>query len=204
MTPLELLRVLGAASETGMLFARTTQGHQARIGLVAGQVVHVSYALRRGGEALARLADAQMASASFTRGLVAERHPDLPPQDLMMQLFVAIFGTGTASMPTLSGPNTVPARSGPPTTVIGSQGGDVVTAPRTARAVEDTRRAAAIGQLRKLMVDYVGPIGSLLVDQEVESGFKSWTELVDRLAREVSPDSESQTFRVTALRLLGR
>lgn len=201
MTPLELLRALGAAAETGMLFARTTQGHQVRIGLVAGQVVHVSYALRRGGEALARLADAQASSASFTRGLVAERHHDLPPQDLMMQLFSAILGTGGATMPTLTGVNTVPARAGPPTTVMGTHGGDVVAAPR-AKPVDDTRRAAAIGQLRKLMVDYVGPIGGLLVDQEVESGFKSWTELVDRLAREVSPDSEAQTFRVTALRLI--
>ena len=200
MTPLELLQVLGGAAETGMMFARTTHGHQLRIGLVAGQVVHVSYAMRRGGEALARLADAQAASASFTRGLVAERHTDLPPPDLMMQLFAAILGTGEASMPTLSGPSTVPARAGPPTTVIGSHSGDVATAPR-ARHVEDTRRAAAIGQLRKLMVDYVGPIGSLLVDQEVESGFRSWTELVDRLVREVSPDSEAQAFRVTALRL---
>lgn len=201
MTPLELLQVLGAGSETGMLFARTTQGHQVRIGLLAGQIVHVSYALRRGGEALARLADAQASSASFTRGLVAERHVDLPPQDLMMQLFAAILGTGAATMPTLTGPNTVPARTGPPTTVMGAHGGDVITAPR-AKPVEDTRRAAAIGQLRKLMVDYVGPIGGLLVDQEVESGFKSWTELVDRLGREVSPDSEAQTFRVTALRLI--
>jgi hypothetical protein len=33
-------------------------------------------------------------------------------------------------------------------------------------------------------------------------GFKSWTELVDRLAREVSPDAEAQAFRVAALRLL--
>jgi hypothetical protein len=201
MTPFELLQVLGAASETGMLFCRTTQGHQVRIGLLAGQVVHVSYALRRGGEALARLADAQAASASFARGLVAERHDDLPPQDLMLQLFNAILGTGAATMPNLTGPNTMPARTGPPTTVMGSHGGDVLTTPR-ARPMEDTRRAAAIGQLRKLMVDYVGPIGGLLVDQEVESGFKSWTELVDRLAREVSPDAEAQTFRVTALRLV--
>jgi hypothetical protein len=200
MTPLELLQVLGAAAETGMMFARTTQGHQVRIGIVAGQVVHVSYALRRGGEALARLADAQCTSASFTRGLVAERHTDLPPHDLMMQLFGAILNAGSATMPTLSGPNTVPARAGPPTTVMGSQNSDVMTAPR-ARPVEDTRRAAAIGQLRRLMVEFVGPIGGLLVDQEVEAGFKSWTELVDRLAREVSPDAEAQTFRVTALRL---
>lgn len=200
MTPFELLQVLGAASETGMLFIRTAQGHQVRIGVMAGQVVHVSYALRRGGEALARLADAQAASASFTRGLVAERHNDLPPQDLMMQLFGSILGTGVATMPTLSGPNTLPARSSPPTTVMGSQSGDVLTAPR-AKPMEDTRRTAAIAQLRKLLVDYVGPIGGLLVDQEVDAGFKSWTELVDRLAREVSPDSEQQAFRITAMRL---
>jgi hypothetical protein len=36
----------------------------------------------------------------------------------------------------------------------------------------------------------------------MESGFKTWTELVDRLAREVSPDKEAQAFRGAALRLL--
>jgi hypothetical protein len=199
MTPFELLQVLVAASNTGMLFARTMQGHQVRIGLAAGEIVHVSYAMRRGGEALSRLATTQSASASFTRGLVAERHDDLPPQELLMQMLATVLGTGLASLPAASGPNTVPMRSdAPPTTRPHS---DLGTATR-ARPVEDTRRSAAIGQLRRLMVDYVGPIGGLLVDQEMEAGFKTWTELIERLAREVSPDAEAQAFRAAALRLL--
>jgi hypothetical protein len=210
MTPYELLQVLTAASETGMLFARTTQGHQARIGLAGGQVVHVSYAMRRGGEALARLASAPAVSASFTRGLVAEHHEDLPPQDLLLQLLATILGSGVASMPAPSGPNTVPARTEGPTTMRPQ--GDVGTTTMRPhsdlgvttrwRAAEETRRSAPIGQLRKLMLDYVGPIGGLLVDQEIEAGFQTWTELVDRLAREVSPDAELQAFRIAALRLL--
>jgi hypothetical protein len=200
MTPFELLRVLAAASETGMLFARTMQGNQVRIGLAAGEIVHVSYALRRGGEALSRLATAQAASASFTRGLVAERHDDLPPQDLLLQMLATILGSGLASMPVPTGPNTVPARVEPTTTMRHS---DVATTTTTRpRTTEDTRRSAAIGQLRTLMVDYVGPIGGLLVDQEMEAGFETWTELIDRLAREVSPDAEARAFRVAALRLL--
>jgi len=199
MTPFELLQVLIAASNTGMLFARTLQGHQVRIGLAAGEIVHISYAMRRGGEALSRLATAQSASASFTRGLVAERHDDLPPPELLMQMLATVLGTGLASLPTPSGPNTVPARTDAPTTTRPHS--DFGTATR-ARPVEDTRRSAAIGQLRRLMVDYVGPIGGLLVDQEMEAGFKTWTELIDRLAREVSPDAEAQAFRVAALRLL--
>lgn len=197
MTPFELLQALAATADTGMLFARTAQGHQARIGVTNGQIVHVSYAMRRGGEALSRLAGTQTVSASFTRGLVAERHDDLPPQDLLLQMLGQVLGAGLAT-PSASGPNTVPRRAGPTTIGQYTEGG---TATR-ARPVDDTRRSAAIGALRKLMIDYVGPIGGLLVDQEVESGFKSWTELVDRLAREVSPDAEMQAFRVTALRLL--
>ena len=208
MTPFELLQVLAAASETGMLFARTTQGHQVRIGVAAGQIVHVSYAMRRGGEALSRLAAAQAVSASFTRGLVAERHEDLPPQDLLLQMLGTILGSGLASLGPSTGPNTVPTREGPttlrPQTDVGATTrphGDVGVTTRT-RAAEDTRRSAAIGQLRRLMVDYVGPIGGLLVDQEMEAGFHTWTELVDRLAREVSPEAEAQAFRIAALRLL--
>ncbi|HTT10115.1 MAG TPA: DUF4388 domain-containing protein [Burkholderiaceae bacterium] len=209
MTPFELLQVLAAGSETGMLFARTTQGHQVRIGIAAGQIVHVSYAMRRGGEALSRLAGAQAVSASFTRGLVAERHDDLPPQDLLLQMLATILGSGLASLAPPTGPNTVPTRAEGPTTTrqhtdVGATTrphGDVGVTTRT-RAAEDTRRSAAVGQLRRLMVDYVGPIGGLLVDQEMEAGFHTWTELVDRLAREVSPDAEVQAFRIAALRLL--
>ena len=200
MTPFELLQVLAAAAETGMLFARTTQGHQARIGITNGEVVHISYAMRRGGEALSRLANTQTTSASFTRGLVAERHDDLPPEDLLLQALAAILGTGAATQQPVTGPNTVPMRAEPPTTTTRPHG-DVGTTTR-ARPVEDTRRSAAIEQMRRLMVDYVGPIGGLLVDQEMAAGFKSWTELVDRLAREVSPDAEMQAFRVAALRVL--
>jgi len=204
MTPFELLQVLTATYETGMLFARTAQGHQARIGLAAGQVVHISYAMRRGGEALSRLAATQSTAASFTRGLVADRHGDLPPPDLLMQALATILGAGQATLPTASGPNTVPMRTetNAPTTTTRQLGDSTTTATR-ARPVEELRRSSAtIDQLRKLMVDYVGPIGGLLVDQEMEAGFKSWTELVDRLAREVSPDTEARAFRIAALRLL--
>jgi hypothetical protein len=210
MTPFELLQLLVATSETGMMFARTMEGHQIRLGLSAGEIVHISYALRRGGEALSRMASAQAASASFTRGLLADRHEDLPPADLLMQMLATILGTGLASLPTPSGPNTVPTRNEPPTTTtrppttrqpLTRPTGGLGTATR-ARPAEDTRRSAAIEQLRRLMVDYVGPIGRLLVDQEMEAGFNTWTELVDRLAREVSPDAEAQAFRVAALRLL--
>src|SRR5882724_4933201 len=159
MTPYELLQMLAATAETGMLFARTTQGHQARVGLANGQVIHISYAMRRGGEALSRLAATQSTSASFTRGLVAEPHDDLPPPDLLLQTLAVIFGAGLATMPNASGPNTVPTRGEPPTTTTRPPG-DGGTATR-ARPVEDTRRSAAIEQLRKLMVDYVGPIGRL-------------------------------------------
>jgi hypothetical protein len=199
MSPFDLLQILIATAETGMLFARTMEGHQVRIGLAGGEVVHLCYAMRRGGEALSRLATAQTASASFTRGLVAERHDDLPPHDLLIQVLSTILGTGHASLPAVSGPNTVPARhDAPPTT---RPHGEVGTLTR-ARPIEDTRRTAAIEHLRRLMVDHVGPIGALLVDQEMEAGFSTWTELVDRLAREISPDAEAQVFRSAALRLL--
>jgi hypothetical protein len=199
MTPFELLQALMAAAQTGMLFARTQEGNQIRIGIAEGRIVHVSYAMRRGGEALARLASTQAVSASFTRGLAPERHEDLPPQDLLLQMLASILGSGLAATTTIGGPNTAPlTRPDPPTTRPAAEGG---TATR-ARPADEVRRGAAIDQLRRLLIDYVGPIGGLLVDQEMEAGFKTWTELVDRLAREVSPDAEAQAFRIAALRLL--
>jgi hypothetical protein len=200
MSPFALLQRLAAAAETGMLFARTDEGHQVRIGLADGEIVHLSYAMRRGGEALSRLAQVRTVSASFTRGLSAERHHDLPPQDLLMQMLEAILAAGTVAAATATmGGNTLPSRpeSAAPTTRPPSD----QAAPRP-RPVDDSRRSDAIAQLRALMVEFVGPIGSLLVDQEVQAGFRTWTELVDRLAAEVSPESEAQALRAAALRLL--
>jgi len=198
MTPFALLQSLAAAAETGMLFVRTEEGHQARIALATGQIVHVSYALRRGREALARMSETQSVSSSFTRGLVAERHDDLPPQELLLQVLGAVLAGGTATMPS-PGPTTVQARPEPvpaPPKPSPDAGG-----ART-RGGDEARRAAGLEQLRRLMIDYVGPIGGLLVEQEASAGFRTWAELVERLSREVSPEAEAQAFRQAALRVL--
>lgn len=197
MTPFALLQSLAVADETGVLFVSTQEGHQARIGLAEGRVNHVSYALRRGGEALARVANTSAVSASFTRGIPAERHDDLPPVDLLLQVLATVLGTGTATAPSPAAPNTMPARSethGAAPRPVGEPGS------RT-RPADEPRRAAALEQLRRLMIDYVGPIGGLLVEQESAAGFRTWSELVERLAREVSPEAEAQAFRQSAQRL---
>jgi len=198
MTPFALLQSLVAAAETGMLFVRTEEGHQARIALAEGEVVHVSYALRRGREALARMSETHSASASFTRGLLAERHDDLPAQDLLLQVLGAALANGTATMPS-PGPATVQARAGPATA---PHKPSAEAAGARARGGDEARRAAGLEQLRRVMIDYVGPIGGLLVEQEASSGFRTWAELVERLSREVSPEAEAQAFRQAALRVL--
>ena len=193
MTPFELLQRLVDSSESGILFVRTEEGHQARFGLVGGKLIHISYAMRRGTEALERLANSHAASASFTRGLAAPVHDDLPAPEPLLRMLQAILGEGAATatsiMSSASPPRTEPPLALPPR-------------PPVATTSANPRERAAIDRLRALMIDSVGPIGGLLVDQETRAGVGRWVDLVDRLAREVSPQSEAQAFRTAALKLL--
>ncbi len=199
MTPFELLQRLVDSVETGILFVRTAEGHQARIGLADGRIIHISYAMRRGSEALTRLANSRSSSASFTRGLASAPHEDLPAHDRLVRMLPAILNEGVATVPTMGTPG--PARERPTGTRASTT--SIFGATELSRSVVlEPGQEAAVEKLRALMVDHVGPIGGLLVDQEAQAGFRNWSQLVDRLAREVSPQSAMQAFRIAALKLL--
>jgi|GEM_PF-2386065 len=184
MTPYETLRALGAARETGTVFAVMAGNRQLRLGLVDGLVVQVTYAMKRGAAALAMLGEARCLSASFSRGIVGAAHADLPPPAATLEALRAAFSVGTVQPPS------TPVAAG------GPGAGPAATPGRAARTCTQ-----ALAELRALVVEQLGPIGDLLVDEAVQQGALSWDALVDALAREVTPEPAAQAFRAAARRL---
>jgi hypothetical protein len=192
-SPYVLLQQLTAAEETGVLFVVMQDGHQMRVGLGAGKIVHVSYAMRRGIEAVGRARSTAATAANFVRGMQVDAQPDLPGRDQLMDLLRTPLSTGMAA------DNDPPPPTPPPATL---RQGRTTTLPPGGTATE-SRLAASVEELRELLVDYIGPIGELLLEQELAHG-RSWSELVERLAREISPPAAAQGFRTAALRIPGR
>jgi hypothetical protein len=188
MSPFALLTSLCGARESGLLLALTSDNHQLRVGLAEGTIVHLVFAHRRGAQALEKLLQVTTRSASFIRTAAPEHHGDLPPHEAVLERLRAVMSAGTATPPTLNA----------------SAGAKPATLPthRAAAAADDARRTAALAQLRQLLVDHVGPIGDFLIEQETARGVRSWPELIERLAAEISPASEAQVFREAALRIL--
>jgi len=183
MTPYEMLLALGAARETGTVFAVMSGNRQLRLGLFDGAVVQVTYAMKRGAAALALLGEARCLSASFARGMVGAAHADLATPAETLAALRPAFSTGAVQQST-----PVPA-GGPGATPAG-------TAARAGRTYTQ-----ALAELRALVVEQLGPIGDLLVDEAVQQGALSWDALVDALAREVTPEPAAQAFRAAARRL---
>jgi hypothetical protein len=183
MTPFELLQSLCLDRETGMLFAVMEGNRQLRIGLIDGVVVHITYALKRGPITLELLAMSHALSASFSRGMVGDVHPELPPTVEILHRLQRPLSTGACPESAL------PPRPQPE------------AAAGAAANVETTLIRDALPQLRALLIDYIGPIGEVLIDEELQKGYASWEALVDRLAQDVTPESAARAFRQAARRL---
>jgi hypothetical protein len=186
-TPFVLLQQLLAARESGVLFVVMRDGHQLRLGLADGRIHHLSFAMRRGAAALALVRATSATTANFVRAMPAGVHPDLPAREALLDVLRPVLSQGAAvdvEPPEELAPSTKQPRI---STANGSEG----------------TRVAPMDELRDLLVEYVGPIGDLLLQQEAAAG-RSWAELVESLAREVSPPSAAQTFRAAALRIGSR
>ncbi|HEX7156836.1 MAG TPA: hypothetical protein VF229_06445, partial [Burkholderiaceae bacterium] len=85
-SPYVLLQQLITAEDTGVLFVVMQDGHQLRVGLGAGKIVHVSYAMRRGIDAVGRVRSTAATAANFVRGMQVDAQPDLPARDQLMEL----------------------------------------------------------------------------------------------------------------------
>lgn len=182
MTSFELLQSLCQRGETGMLFAVTKDGHQLRVGFLNGAIVHVAYALRAGAEALRRARRATAVSSNFSRGIVSGRDADLPDREVLMEFFAPILANGSVT-PALEREMAIAARDQP-------------AAVGQTQAVHFTPHE----QLRRLALDYLGPMGSMLLDEALAGGVPSWATLVDRLASNL-PMPAADSFREAARRI---
>lgn len=182
MTSFELLQSLCHRGETGMLFAVTKDGHQLRVGFFNGAIVHVAYALRAGAEALRRARRTTAVSSNFARGIVTARDADLPEREVLMEYFAPILASGAVT-PALERELARPAGAG----AVGARPGSPV-------------QVTPHEQLRRLALEYLGPMGSMLLDEALAGGVPPWAILVDRLAADLAPPA-AEEFREAARRI---
>ncbi len=212
MSPLELLLRVQSRDSTGQLFVVTYDGRQIRIGVETGKIVHVGYGPRR-GKAAAELASSAVAkSATFRADQEVLRDDDLPSERLLLGLLSKMLSGSNADAlsSVLAGdafdPETIQSGE-PPETLPLDAGGKPGDPPRT-RPVEmrnvrahTTIPAAQISRVKGLLVEYVGPMASLLVDEKLAAGVANLDALVERLAPEIGDVQDAQAFREKVERL---
>lgn len=178
MTSFELMQALCSRRETGILFAVTRDGRQLRVGFADGAIVHVAYALRAGAEALSRARRTRAVSCSFSRGLPSTRDADLPDRDVLLEYFAPILSDGTVNAAS-----------------------ERMAVSRALNGAAPTRAATPIAQLRALALEYLGPMGSVLLDEECARGEPPWSTLVARLADQIASPGAAEAFRRAALQI---
>src|SRR6266853_5576064 len=206
MSPLELLLRVQSRDSTGQLFVVTYDGRQIRIGLDAGQIVHVGYGPRR-GKAAAELASKAVAkSATFRPDPNVLRDDDLPNERAVLgMLSQMLSGSNAEALSALvSGDGFDPDSTHSGTTVITGPPPSEIVQPAArpwAREVRSPTRpvsntpAAQIARVKSILVEYVGPMAGLLVDEKIAAGALSLDALVERLAPEIGDVQDAQAFR---------
>jgi hypothetical protein len=214
MSPLELLLRVQSRDSTGQLFVVTFDGRQIRIGLEAGRIVHVGYGPRRGKAAAELASNAVAKSATFRADPDVMRDDDLPNERLLLGLLSRMLsGSNAEAVSALVNdafePETTTTHSG--TTITG-----IPTDPETAKNSErprvrpETRNlmrghtnisSAQISRVKSLLVEYVGPMAGLLVEEKLAAGVLSLDALVERLAPEIGDAQDAQAFREKVDRL---
>jgi hypothetical protein len=204
-----LLRVQSRDS-TGQLFVVTFDGRQIRIGLDAGRIVHVGYGPRR-GKAAAELASKAVAkSATFRLDPDVLRDEDLPNERAVLSLLSQMLsGSNAEALSALvSGEGFEPDTTHSGTTVTGSPpptepGDRPWTRPETRNVMRPANPipAAQIARVKTLLVEYVGPMASLLVDEKIAAGVPTLDALVERLAPEIGDVQDAQAFREAVERI---
>jgi hypothetical protein len=217
MSPLELLLRVQSRDSTGQLFVVTFDGRQIRVGLDAGRIVHVGYGPRR-GKAAAELASKAVAkSATFRPDADVLRDDDLPNERaLLSQLSQMLSGSNAEALSALVGgdafdPDTTTTHSGttvtgvppPPPPATSKLSERPRTRPETRNLMRPTSNisTAQIARVKSLLVEYVGPMASLLVEEKIAAGVPNLDALVERLAPEIGDVRYAQAFREAVERL---
>jgi len=212
MTPLELLLRIQSRDSTGQLFVVTFDGRQIRIGIDQGRIVHVGYGPRRGLAAAELASKAVAKSATFRPDPDVLRDDDLPGERNLLGLLSRMLSGSNADAVNALVSDSLEGEST-------HTGATVVNAPPTlgkevyaevARARPETRDlmrstspipAAQIARIKSILIEYVGPIAGLLVDEKIAAGTPSVDALVERLAPEIGDVKDAQAFREKVERL---
>jgi hypothetical protein len=212
MTPLELLLRIQSRDSTGQLFVVTFDGRQIRIGIDQGRIVHVGYGPRRGLAAAELASKAVAKSATFRPDPDVLRDDDLPAERNLLGLLSRMLSGSNADAvnalvsDSLEGESThsgATVTNAPP--ALGQEVYAEVARPRL-ETRELTRSAspipaAQVARIKTILIEYVGPIAGLLVDEKIAAGTLTIDALVERLAPEIGDVKDAQAFREKVERL---
>jgi hypothetical protein len=217
MSPLELLLRVQSRDSTGQMFVVTYDGRQIRIGVESGRIVHVGYGPRRGKAAAELASNAVAKSATFRADPDVMRDDDLPNERVLLGLLSRMLSGSNADAlsSVLSGdafePETIHSENtGGPGIPLDTEGAPPAERPRTTRPGLETRNilrpahnipAAQISRIKSILVEYVGPMAGLLVDEKLAGGVANVDALVERLAPEIGDAQDAQAFREKVERL---
>ena len=194
------------------MYVVTYDGRQIRIGIEAGRIVHVGYGPRRGKAAAELASNAVAKSATFRVDPEVMRDDDLPNERALLGLLSRMLSGSNAEAvssvlsgeafdsETIQSVNTGAGLLGEP------EGRSDL--PRTRSGVE-TRKIvrmvnippAQISRLKALLLEYVGPMAGLLVDEKLAGGVANLDALVERLAPEIGDAKDAQKFREAVERI---
>jgi len=215
MSPLELLLRVQSRDSTGQMYVVTYDGRQIRIGIEAGRIVHVGYGPRRGKAAAELASNAVAKSATFRVDPEVMRDDDLPNERALLGLLSRMLSGSNAEAVSsvLSGeafdPETIHSvNTGGLGGLLGEPEGRPGDLPRARPGVE-TRKIlrvanippAQISRIKSLLVEYVGPMAGLLVDEKLAGGVANLDGLVERLAPEIGDAKDAQRFREAVERI---
>jgi hypothetical protein len=211
MSPLELLLRVQSRDSTGQMFVVTYDGRQIRIGIEAGRIVHVGYGPRRGKAAAELASNAVAKSATFRVDPEVMRDDDLPNERMLLGLLSRMLSGSNAEAVSsvLTGdafePETIQTVNTGGGVPLESEGG-----PARTRAGMDTRKMmrmasnippAQIARVKSILVEYVGPMAGMLVDEKLAGGVANLDALVERLAPEIGDAKDAQRFREAVERI---
>ncbi|HEY4038390.1 MAG TPA: hypothetical protein VGM15_06170 [Burkholderiaceae bacterium] len=209
MSPLELLLRVQSRDSTGQMFVVTYDGRQIRIGIETGRIVHVGYGPRRGKAAAELASNAVAKSATFRVDPEVLRDDDLPNERALLGLLSRMLSGSNAEAVS----SVLSGEAFDPETIQSDNTAPLVepeaSKPRT-RSGFETRNilrmttnipTAQISRLKAILVEYVGPMAGLLVEEKLASGVANLDALVERLAPEIGNAKDAQRFREAVERL---
>jgi len=213
MSPLELLLRVQSRDSTGQMYVVTYDGRQIRIGIEAGRIVHVGYGPRRGKAAAELASNAVAKSATFRVDPEVLRDDDLPNERALLGLLSRMLSGSNAEAVSsvLSGDafdsetiQSVNTGAG----LLGDPEGRPGEHPRTRTGVE-TRKIlrmsnippAQVSRIKSILLEYVGPMAGMLVDEKLAGGVANLDALVERLAPEIGDARDAQKFREAVERI---